>query len=103
METVYSTIMLALGGCILLYALIAYLCGDTFLLPPKTFSIPTDKKNKKPYARKFAKLMALIGLAFVASGLVGLTHIYWLALVVLVAGFIFAGKVGGKIMKQNEE
>lgn len=101
MEDVYSILMLAMGGGILLYALIAYLSGDTIIMPQKAYSIPTDKKNKKPYARKFAKLMALIGLAFVISGLVGFTYIYWLAVVVLIAGLVAAGIIGGKIMKQK--
>jgi hypothetical protein len=101
MEDVYSIIMFAMGGGILLYALIAYLSGDTIIMPQKAYSIPTDKKNKKPYARKFAKLMALIGLAFVISGLVGLTYIYWLAVVVLIVGLVAAGIIGGKIMKKE--
>jgi len=101
MEDVYSIIMLAMGGGILLYAIIAYLSGDTIIMPQKTYSIPTDKKNKKPYARKFAKLMALIGLAFIISGLVGFTHIYWLAVVVLIGGLVAAGFIGSKIMKQQ--
>ena len=101
MEDVYSIIMFAMGGGILLYALIAYLSGDTLIMFQKTYSIPTDKKNKKPYARKFAKLMALIGSAFVLSGLVGLTLIYWLAVIVLIAGIVAACMIGSKIMKQK--
>ncbi|MCR5454021.1 MAG: hypothetical protein K6F33_03425 [Bacteroidales bacterium] len=102
MENIYAIIMFAMGGGLLLYALVAYLFGDTLFLFPKTYSIPTDKKGKKEYARKFAKLMGLIGLAFVVSGLVGLTEIYWLAVVVLIAGFVVAGKIGGKIMNNKE-
>ena len=45
--------------------------------------------------------MALIGLAFVISGLVGFTYIYWLAVVVLIVGLVAAGILGGKIMKKE--
>ena len=101
METVYSIIMAAMGIGILLYAAIAYLSGDTIIMFSTTYSIPDDPKKKKLYARQFAKLMALIGLAFLASSLVGLTQIYWLAVLVLIGGFVYAGIAGKKIMKKE--
>ena len=101
METVYSIIMAAMGFGILLYSAIAYLSGDPILLFTNVYSIPDDPKKKKLYTRQFAKLMALIALAFLASSLVGLTQIYWLAVLVLIGGFVFAGIAGKKIMKRE--
>ena len=45
--------------------------------------------------------MALIALSFLASSLVGLTQIYWLAVLVLIGGFVLAGIAGKKIMKRK--
>ena len=100
METVYSIIMAAMGFGILLYAAIAYLSGDPIFFS-NVYSIPDDPKKKKLYTRQFAKLMALIALSFLASSLVGLTQIYWLAVLVLIGGFVLAGIAGKKIMKRE--
>ena len=100
METVYSIIMAAMGIALLLYSAIAYLSGDPILFF-NVYSIPDEPKKKKLYTRQFTKLMALIALAFLASSLVGLTQIYWLAVIVLIGGCVFAGIRGKKIMKKE--
>ena len=90
--------MLVMGIALLLYAGIAYISGDTILLNKDTYSIPKGKKEK-PHARKLAKIIAIIGLSFLASSIVGLTEVYWLAVVVLIGGFVVSGIVSSKIMK----
>lgn len=97
-SNIFSIIMLIMGIALLLYAGIAYISGDTILLNKDTYSIPKGKKEK-PHARKLAKIIAIIGLSFLASSIVGLTEVYWLAVVVLIGGFVVSGIVGSKIMK----
>ncbi|MCR4559382.1 MAG: hypothetical protein K5685_04835 [Bacteroidales bacterium] len=102
METVFSIIMAAMGFSLLLYAGIAYLSGDPIILFQDTYSFPKDEKKRKEYVRKkFVKIIALVALSFLASSLVGLTQIYWLAVVVFVLGIIFTIKAGKKIMNAD--
>ena len=102
METVFSIIMAAMGFGLLFYAGIAYLSGDPIILFYGTYSFPKDEKKRKEYVRKkFVKIIALIGLSFLASSLVGLTEIYWLAVVVFVLGIIYTIKAGKKIMNAD--
>ena len=99
METVFSIIMTATGISLLIYAGIAYLSGDPIFLFQGAYSLPKDKKNKKEYVRKkFVKIIALVALSFLASSLVGLTQIYWLALIVFVLGIVLTVILGKKIM-----
>lgn len=60
------------------------------------FLIPNSRKE---YVRKkFVKIIALVALSFLASSLVGLTQIYWLAVIVFVLGIVFTVILGKKIM-----
>lgn len=91
--------MAAMGISLLIYAGIAYLSGDPIFLFQGAYSLPKDKKNKKEYVRKkFVKIIALVALSFLASSLVGLTQIYWLALIVFVLGIVLTVILGKKIM-----
>lgn len=88
-----------MGISLLIYAGIAYLSGDPIFLFQGAYSLPKDKKNKKEYVRKkFVKIIALVALSFLASSLVGLTQIYWLALIVFVLGIVLTVILGKKIM-----
>ena len=88
-----------MGISLLLYAGIAYLSGDPIFLSEGAYSLPKDKKTKKEYVRKkFVKIIALVALSFLASSLVGLTQIYWLAVIVFVLGIVFTVILGKKIM-----
>lgn len=88
-----------MGISLLLYAGIAYLSGDPIFLFQGAYSLPKDKKAKKEYVRKkFVKIIALVALSFLASSLVGLTQIYWLALIVFVLGIVLTVILGKKIM-----
>ena len=88
-----------MGISLLLYAGIAYLSGDPIFLFQGAYSLPKDKKAKKEYVRKkFVKIIALVALSFLASSLVGLTQIYWLAVIVFVLGIVFTVILGKKIM-----
>ena len=99
METVFSIIMAAMGISLLIYAGLAYLSGDQIFLFQGAYSLPKDKKAKKEYVRKkFVKIIALVALSFLASSLVGLTQIYWLAVIVFVLGIVFTVILGKKIM-----
>ncbi len=91
--------MAAMGISLLIYAGLAYLSGDPIFLSEGAYSLPKDKKTKKEYVRKkFVKIIALVALSFLASSLVGLTQIYWLAVIVFVLGIVFTVILGKKIM-----
>ena len=94
MRYVYTIMMFAVAGGLLLYALLAS-TGDSTLLPRST-SMAT--KVTKEYMRKFAKTIALIALAPLNGAVVGLivdpAEWVWLCIlvpvVVLVAAIIIA-------------
>jgi|GEM_PF-2235160 len=100
-ENIFSIMMFIFGGALLLYSGISYLTGDTMIMHEKAYSIPQGKK-KKPYVRKLSKVIALIALSFIASSLVGLTEIYWLAVIVLLGGIIGTCILGKKIMNSPD-
>lgn len=97
MEYAYSIMMSAMAVGLLLWAALAFIAGDMML--PRMYTISAKIRDKKKYARQFAKLIAIIGIAFLISALVGLTCIYWLALVVFIIGIVVSIKVGKVIMK----
>ena len=91
--------MAAIGISLLLYAGIAYLSDDPIIMFQGVYSFPKGKKAKKEYIRKkFVKIIQMIALSFLASSLVGLTQIYWLALIVFVLGIVLTVIIGKKIM-----
>jgi len=96
MEYAYTIMMSAMGAGLLLWAALAFISGDTML--PSSYSV-NKARDKKKYARQFSKLIALIGIVFFISALVGLTEIYWLALVVFIIGIMVSIKMGKVIMK----
>ena len=100
MEYVYTIMMSAMGGGLLLWAAFSFISGDTLL--PRSYSV-NKARDKNKYDRQFAKLIALIAIAFFISALVGLTEIYWLALVVFIIGIMVAIKLGKVIMKDAAE
>ena len=102
METVFSIMMAAMGVALLLYAGIAYLSGDPIILYQNVHSFPKGKKEKKEYVRKkFVKIILLIALSFLASALVGLTQIYWIAVAIFIIGKVISVIFGKKIMNNH--
>ena len=91
--------MAAMGVALLLYAGIAYLSGDPIILYQNVHSFP---KGKKEYVRKkFVKIILLIALSFLASALVGLTQIYWLAVAIFIIGIVITVIISKKIMNNH--
>jgi len=69
MEYAFSFITLGFGGMLLLYAGLLRLTLDVRLIPRSSF---VNMKDAKAYARTFADLTALLALAFLTGGWVGL-------------------------------
>lgn len=97
MEYVFSIIMFAFGGCLLLYA--GIIARDYNAIPR---NYATNPRNKKEYAKKFAKILALIALPMLAAGLIGL----WSPLaggIVLVAAETYVILNAGKFTRIEDE
>ena len=106
MEYAYSILMFCFAGMLLLYAGLLALTKDAGLIPR---SEAVEMRDKKAYARQFAKVMALVALAPVLSGLVALAP--WLsaltgvvgahvaAFLVLVLAFVGCIRVGVRLMR----
>lgn len=86
MEYAYSIIMFAMGAGLLLYAGCTALIKKVVL--PMRYRNSVKVRDKKLYAKQFAKGIAIIAAAFIVSGLVGLTQIYVLAVILLIVGFV---------------
>lgn len=101
MEYAFSILMFAMGIGILLVAAIVYVTKkmDNYIMR----AYAAKMKDPKKYAQAFGKLLALIGVAFILSAAVGLTQMYWLAVIVFVAGLIYFGKKGGRYIKEANE
>ena len=79
MEHGFSVLMLIFGIAILLYAGLVTVCGYSVI--PRGYA--AKPKNKRVYAKQFAKLLLLVAAAPLVSALVGLWH--WIpALIMLV-------------------
>lgn len=98
MEYAFSIIMLAFGGGILLYALI--IRAEGYKAIPKNHAM--QPKDPKRYANRFSLLLALIGAAPFAAGLVGFVNIK-AGVVVLIGGIIGCCIAGAKSSKIGEE
>lgn len=98
MEYAFSIIMLALGGGILLYALIVR--AEGYKAIPKNHA--AKPKNPKRYANRFALLLALIGAAPFAAGIVGFLNVK-AGVIVLIGGFIGCCVAGAKASKIGED
>lgn len=66
MERAYSILMFCFAGMILLYA--ALLAPGNVELIPRRWAVPI--KDRKDYAKRFAKLLALLSLSPLSSGIV---------------------------------
>ena len=99
MEYAYTFMTIAFGGMMLLYAGLLALFKDYKMIPRHWAARP---KNPKLYAVCFAKLIAVIGLGFVISGLIWLLApttlwVQILAVAVLVLSIVVDVKVGKKL------
>ncbi len=100
MEYGYSIIMFAFAGSILLYA--GLIAMGNYKLIRRLYSAKV--RDKKEYAKRFARVLALVSLAPFLSGLVGLCgtieQVILPAGAVLVVGFITFIAIGTRIMKK---
>ena len=99
MEHAFPIILLAFGGLMLLYAGLTAVCG--FELIPKNYSVKV--RDKKKYARCFAALIAVLGWVPVIAGLCGLFFGNLTALIILIAGLVFAIWIGRYIMRNADD
>jgi len=96
MEYGFSIIMFCLAAGILIYALIICV-GGYGLIPRGDYSAPDDKKA---YAVRFAKILAIVSIAPAVSGIIGLFGGHIIAsLIVLIAGFVCLLAAGVKFLK----
>ena len=100
MENGYSIIMLVFSGALLLYAGLMALTKDYKLLPWQVRKA-VKPKNKKQYMVRLAKIIAFVATPPALSALVGFWNI-WVALVVLIAGTVWAIWFGIRLTKQEE-
>ena len=98
MEYAYSIVMFCLAGGIFIYAVLLAVCKNTNLIMR---SYAVKMKDRRRYAVQFAKIMALIGVAPLISGLIGLTGMRWLAAGVLLITFTIFMRIGIKIMEKE--
>ena len=96
----YSILMFCLSAGILLYALLVRFGGYSFI-PRNWYSKP---KDKKAYATRFSKILALVSIAPAVSGVVGLIGEAALpaALIILIAGVVFLIIIGVKFLWKEE-
>ena len=92
-----AILMLIFAGAILLYALLIALTKDTGLIR-KMYAVKVE--DKKLYAVKFAKILAVVSIAPALSGIAGLlSESVFLMGAVFVAGLIISIKAGINISK----
>ncbi len=96
MEKAYFFVTAAFAGALLIYAGILYAAKSVDLIPKSQFA---DIKDKKKYAVQFAKLIAVIALAPLISGIISLFAPIPAALAVLVVGIVAAINAGRLLMK----
>ena len=93
----FSILMLIFSGAILLYALILAWTKDVGLIRR---SYAVKMKNKKLYAVQFAKVLAIISIAPLLTGLAGLVIENGFVLAaVLIVSFVICARIGIKLMK----
>ena len=93
MEYAFSIMMFIFGGAVLLYAGILALTKD-YQLVAKSWAV--KPKNSKRYAVEFAKTMAIIAIAPIVSGIVGLFGNAIVNTIVAVVSFIACFVIGIK-------
>lgn len=93
----FSILMLMFSGAILLYAIILAWTKDVGLIR-RNYAVKI--KNKKLYAVQFAKVLAIISIAPLLTGLAGLVIENGFALTaVLIVSFVICVRIGIKLMK----
>ena len=97
MDYAYSILMFCFGGAILFYALDIYIFKSVKLIPRRyrhfTF------KDEKEYMTQFAKILAIVALAPILSGVVGLFNVM-VGGVVLIVGFVVTLVLATKLIKK---
>ena len=98
MDYGYSFLMFSFAAVLLLYALLLAVSKDTGMIPR---SGAARIKNKKEYAVRFAKVIAVTALAPLTSGLIALSgNVLW-AMAMLILGFIICIREGVKYMQTS--
>ena len=97
-DNIYTIMMFIMTGALLVYAGLTALSKK--LLLPRRYTVSYAARDKKLYATQFAKGIAVVAGAFLVSGLVGLTRIYWLAVIVLAAGIVGGIIITAKLVKK---
>ena len=93
-----SILMMIFSAALFVYALILYLTGDSKLI---MFDYAAKMKDKKAYAKRFAGIIALVALAVLVGGLVGLlTESGKLLFRFLIGGMVLAIAIGVDQMKK---
>lgn len=93
----FSILMLIFSGAILLYALILAWTKDIGLIR-RNYAVKI--KDKKVYAVQFAKVLAIISIAPLLTGLAGLVIKNGFALAaMLIVSFVICVRIGVKLMK----
>ena len=98
MEYAFYFITLGFGGALLLYAGIVAASGFDAIPRNNTVKV----KDKQAYARKFAKILALLALPLVVGGLVGLWKI-WVGGIVIAVGLALVLTNINKLTKIKKE
>lgn len=90
-----TILMFIFSGMLYLYALILFLTKDSRLI---CFDYMVKMKNRKKYARQFAKVIALVATVPILTGLAGIMST-GLAISVFVVGLIITIWIGTKWME----
>ncbi len=88
--------MFAFAGLILIYAGILYLTKDSTMIM-RDYAV--KMKDKKAYARQFAKLVALFSLSPILSGITAMVWSIGPGLIVLVLASVILLAIGLRLMK----
>ena len=99
MDYGYSVLMFSFAAMLQLYALLLAVTKDTGMIPK---SGAARIKNKKEYAVRFAKVIAVTALAPLTSGLIALSGNALWAMIMLAIGFIVCIWEGVKYMQTPE-
>ncbi len=92
----FAILMFAFAGLILIYAGILYLTKDSTMIM-RDYAV--KMKDKKAYARQFAKLVALFSLSPILSGITAMVWSIGPGLIVLVLASVILLAIGLRLMK----
>lgn len=99
MEYGFSVFMFSVAVLLLLYALVLSRSKDPKMIPR---DYAAKMAHPREYARQFAKVIALVAMAPLLSGVVGLFAGNWIPGAVLLLGLIVTICLGVRIMKKAE-